>query len=52
MLSSVQKYVKQKPISCQNQKLTQEHNWEKSSSSPRKASLFYVGDFEHHGLIM
>ncbi len=29
LLSSVRKYVKPKPISCQNQKLTQQHNWKK-----------------------
>ncbi len=29
------KYVKPKPISRQNQKLTQQHNWKKSSSSPQ-----------------
>ena len=39
LLSSVRKYVKPKPISHQNQKLTQQHNWKKSSSSPRKASV-------------
>jgi hypothetical protein len=39
MLSSVRKYVKPKPISCQNQKLTQQHNWKKSSSSPREANV-------------
>ncbi len=41
MLSSIRKYVKPKPISRQNQKLTQQHNWKKSSSSPRKASVLY-----------
>jgi hypothetical protein len=40
MLSSLRKYVKPKPISRQNQKLTQQHNWKKSSSSPREASVF------------
>jgi hypothetical protein len=40
MLSNVRKYVKPKPISCQNQKLTQQHNWKKSSSSLRAASVF------------
>ncbi len=40
LLSSVRKYVKPKPISRQNQKLSQQHNWKKSSSSPRKASVF------------
>ncbi len=40
MLSSVCKYVKPKPVSRQNQKLTQQHNWKKSSSSPCKASVF------------
>ncbi len=40
MLSSVRKYVQPKPISHQNQKLTQQHNWKKSSSSPREASVF------------
>jgi hypothetical protein len=39
LLSGVRKYVKPKPISRQNQKLTQQHNWKKSSSSPRKASV-------------
>jgi hypothetical protein len=39
LLSSVRKYVKQKPIFRQNQKLTQQHNWKKSSSSPREASV-------------
>jgi hypothetical protein len=39
LLSSVRKHVKPKPISRQNQKLTQQHNWKKSSSSPRKASV-------------
>jgi hypothetical protein len=39
MLSSVHKYEKPKPISLQNQKLTQQHNWKKSSSSPREASV-------------
>ncbi len=39
MLSSVRKYVKPKSISCQNRKLTQQHNWKKSSSSPREASV-------------
>jgi hypothetical protein len=32
--------VKPKPISRQNKKLTQQHNWKKGSSSPRKASVF------------
>ncbi len=40
LLSNVRKYVKPKPISCQNKKLTQQHNWKKSSSSPRTASAF------------
>ncbi len=39
MLSSVRKYVNPKPISRQNQKLTQQHNRKKSSSSPREASV-------------
>jgi hypothetical protein len=26
----ISKYVKPKPISCQNQKLTQQHNWKKN----------------------
>jgi hypothetical protein len=39
LLSSIRKYVKSKPISRQNQKLTQQHNWKKSSSSPREASV-------------
>ncbi len=39
MLSSVRKYVKPKPFARQNQKLTQQHNWKKSSSSPREASV-------------
>ncbi len=39
LLSRVCKYVKPKPISRQNQKLTQQHNWKKSSSSPCKASV-------------
>jgi hypothetical protein len=33
-------YDKPKPISCQNRKLTQQHNWKKGSSSPRVASVF------------
>ncbi len=37
MLSSVRKYIKPKPISRRNQKLTQQHHWKKSSSSPREA---------------
>ncbi len=40
MLSNVRKYVKPKPISCQIKKLTQQHNWKKSSSSPGIASVF------------
>jgi hypothetical protein len=32
-------YVKSKPISSQNKKLKQQHNWKKGSSSPRKASV-------------
>ncbi len=36
----VHKYVKPKPISRQNQKLTQQHNWKKCFSSPREASIF------------
>jgi hypothetical protein len=39
MLSNVRKCVKQKPISRQNNKLTQQHNWKKSSSSPRAVSV-------------
>jgi hypothetical protein len=39
LLSNVRKYVKPKPISRQNKKLTQQHNWRKISSSPRKASV-------------
>jgi hypothetical protein len=39
LLSGVCKYVKPKPISCQNQKLTQQHNWKKCSSSSREASV-------------
>ncbi len=39
LLSSIRKYVKPKSISRQNQKLTQQHNWKKSSSSPCKASV-------------
>jgi hypothetical protein len=39
LLSSIRKYVKPKPISHQNQKLTQQHNWKKNSSSPRKPSV-------------
>jgi hypothetical protein len=38
--SNVRKCVKPKPISHQNKKLTQQHNWKKSSSSPRAASVF------------
>jgi hypothetical protein len=34
------KYVKPKPISRQKQKLTKQHNWTKSSSSPHAASVF------------
>jgi hypothetical protein len=30
-------YVKPKPISRQNKKLKQQHNWKKGSSSPREA---------------
>ncbi len=40
LLSNICKYIKSKPISHQNQKLTQQHNWKKSSSSPREASVF------------
>ncbi len=36
------KKVKPKPISRQNQKLTQQHNWKKCSSSPRAASVLYT----------
>jgi hypothetical protein len=32
---------KPKPISRQNQKLTQQHNWKKGSSSPREAWAGY-----------
>ncbi len=39
MLSNVRKYVKPKPISRQNKKLTQQYKGEKSSSSPRAASV-------------
>ncbi len=42
LLSSVRKYVKPKPISRQNQKLTQQHNWKESSSSPREASVLVL----------
>jgi hypothetical protein len=33
-------YVKPKPISHQNKKMKQQHNWKKGSSSPRVASVF------------
>jgi hypothetical protein len=33
-------YLIPKPISHQNTKLTQQHNWKKGSSSPRVASVF------------
>jgi hypothetical protein len=36
----MRKYVKPKPISRQNKKLTHQLNWEKSSSSPHAASVF------------
>ena len=39
MSSNVRKYVKPKPISHQNQKLIQQHNWKKSSFSPCAASV-------------
>jgi hypothetical protein len=42
MLSSVRKYVKPKSISRQNQKLTQQNNWKKSSSSPHEASVYDI----------
>ncbi len=42
------KYVKPKPISRQNQKLTQQHNWKKSSSSPCAASVCAYGTGTHH----
>jgi hypothetical protein len=32
-------FPKPKPISHQNKKLTQQHNWKKGSTSPRKASV-------------
>jgi hypothetical protein len=38
----VRKYVKPKPISRQNQKLTQQHNWKKSSSSPHAVSVLVL----------
>ncbi len=50
MLSSVHKYVKPKPISRLNKKLTQQHNWKKSSSSPRKASVSSAPIFPTFGL--
>ncbi len=34
MLSNARKYVKPKPISCQNKKLTQQHNWKKRVLEP------------------
>ncbi len=38
----MRKYVRPKPISRQNQKLTQQHYWKKGSSSPGKASVFVL----------
>ncbi len=35
-------YVKPKPISRQNRKLTQQHNWKKGSSSPCVASVWVI----------
>jgi hypothetical protein len=32
-------HVKPKPVSRQNKKLKQQHNWKKGSSSPREASV-------------
>ncbi len=37
---SNKEYLKTTPISCQNRKLTQQHNWENVSASPRIASVF------------
>jgi hypothetical protein len=39
--TQVQKYVKPKAISRQNQLLTQQQNWKKSFSSPRAASVIW-----------
>ncbi len=33
-------YRRNRTDMCQNKKLTQQHNWRKSSSSPRKACVF------------
>jgi hypothetical protein len=40
LLNSVRKYVKPKPISRQNQKLTQQHNWKKVT--PANAKRVYL----------
>ncbi len=37
MLSNIRKYVKPKPISRQNQKLTQQHNWKKTFLQPMRS---------------
>ncbi len=42
LLSHVRKYVKPKPISCQNQKLTQQHNWKKKFLQPTQSKCFRI----------
>jgi hypothetical protein len=47
LLSNIRKYVKPKLISRQNKNMTQQHNWRKSSSSPRKAIIMPLTTSQH-----